>query len=262
MKRGLAGQGRGLVDLGFKLDETTLKQYTLNEKLGEASKILANYKLIMDKTKDAQGAWKNSLQEADNRIDIAKNKLKEMTTTLGIAVLPFFALGADIITNLVERFNSLDESTKNNIARLLFFGSVGLIITGVLGLIGAQLRTLTILSTPLYLKILGIALAFDLVYRIIALNISGFGRLMELVGHFLHLKGMEEFGKRWATFGMEQAKLGGIGAFFETAGIKGINLGTMFKTITEVGKTININATFKRSEEVAEMLGKQIDKVY
>jgi|GEM_PF-6886515 len=260
LRRGLAGQGRGLVDLGFKLNEAMLKQFEMNDKLSAAAKTMANYKLILQMTKDAQGAWSNSLNEADNRISIAHNKIKEMTTTIGIFLLPYFATAADYITSLVKKWEALDEATQGNIARLILFGSIGLTVVGVLTLIAGAIRAINLVATPLTLKIIALVLIFDGFYRILAMTALAMGKIAELAGRLLHQRDLIEKGTAMIRFGKEQMELGGVGAIMEQSGIKGMGLGQMVGMAVEAGKVINVNAIFTKTEELKEELGKMAEK--
>ena len=131
-----------LADLGLgdlRITDTVLRM------AGAEGELAANIQL-------ANRAWQenNALQnEADQRyattesqLQLAKNSVANMMTSLGGVLLPVIADGAEIVGNLADSFNSMDTATKKNIISIAGMAAAAGPLLKILG--GA----VTLLSGP------------------------------------------------------------------------------------------------------------------
>ncbi len=217
-------------------------------------------------------------KEFGDSITMLKSSIGALGRSITIGLLPVFSDIVERIQTLVNNFQALSPETKQTIGQFVMMVGAGLVVGGALSVVCAQIKLLTVLGSPLMLKILAIAAVFEIVYRSIALVITYFSKFIESVGELFHIKGMEEFGKKWASFGVEEAKKGGFAAIFESMGIEGVDIGSLMKgvigtikppetsptvkkTTTEVGKktTANIQMDFYKKDDFMQEMSKQFD---
>jgi len=91
----IAGESEPLKRLGIIVNETTTKQWALNnsliagnEQLSEAQKVIARYGVIMEATKEAQGDLARTLQSTTNRFRTFSSVAAKLGITLGQKLLP------------------------------------------------------------------------------------------------------------------------------------------------------------------------------
>lgn len=189
--------------------------------------------------------------------------LKTMAFEIGMSLLPTFEKWLAKGKELLQWFKELSPETKSSIARFVLIGSAALLFAGALAVVASIFKTLTVLGTPLALKIIAIGLAFDLVYRIVGLLQMGMGMLMQGLGKLLHIDAWEKLGHLMDLRGSLGIEEGGMGMAMRKAGMGEVSIGSLVKTMIgreEVGKTtkIDVNMEIKRAEEMLEMQRKEL----
>jgi len=207
--------------------------------------------------------------KATKKFDDMLTKFKESLAGLGRAIttslIPVFERWIEKGIEGVKNFQKLSPEVKGSIGKFLLFASAAMIVGGALAVVCSALKTMSILGSPLLLKIMAIVAAFDLVYRILSLVEAGIGKVLEGIGRFIRsvpvlgkiagaigrvfnipwmrdlAENLERVGTRLTKLGMAGARKGGIVTVFEEGfGIKGLSLGKIVKPlfgITERVKT-------------------------
>lgn len=95
LQAGISGEAEPLKRLGILVNETTAKQYALNqgwvkggEQLSEVGKVMARVGVIMEQTTKAQGDMERTMDSTTNVIRSLWAQLKLMAIILGSALLP------------------------------------------------------------------------------------------------------------------------------------------------------------------------------
>lgn len=193
--------------------------------------------------------------------------LKQLGFEIGMSLLPLFEKWIDRGKQIIQWFHDLSPQTKESIAKFALMGSAALILTGGLMMIAGALKAITILGSPLMVKILLIALAFDGVYRILSMLQMSLGIMLEGFGKLFKMKGLEAFGHQMDLLGGRGMEEGGMGMLLREGGLGELmpgGIGGLAKTMlgaSEVGKKteVNIKAAFIKSDEALEFLGKQLE---
>lgn len=105
---------------GMQLDALTIQQKALEMGLwngagaiDKQAKTLATSALLFDQAGDAVGDFQRTADSATNSQRILAAHLNDTKVVMGQALLPVFELGLNILTPLVEAFNSLDTGMQN-----------------------------------------------------------------------------------------------------------------------------------------------------
>ena len=95
IRSGIVGMSRPLKDLGILLDETTIKQYALNNGIGDGvreltqiEKVQARYGALMEQTTKSQGDMKRTLDSTTNVFRSIWGIVKELAIEIGKKLLP------------------------------------------------------------------------------------------------------------------------------------------------------------------------------
>lgn len=167
LQAGISGEIEPLKRLGIVINETTVKQWALNnglirhgQELTEVQKIQARYNLIMEQTKLAQGDWARTMEtSAAVKVKILKNRIQELSTEIGMGLLPLFTKFIDSAEGGVRWFSGLSDSTKSYITQLgLLFASLGpvnLVLGGILKSL-KNIRKFGIIGITITLTLIGI----------------------------------------------------------------------------------------------------------
>lgn len=140
----------------------------LNEKakvsldtLSEAEKVQLRYAYVMDATKNAQGDFANTSDQAANSMRIMKESAKEASAEFGMALLPVITPIIQKVTELIQWFGSLDESQKKTI---LTVAALIAAISPVAGIISAISTAISFLAAnPIVLLIAAIVALVTLI---------------------------------------------------------------------------------------------------
>jgi len=149
------GETESLKLLGIVMTEANLQAYALTkgfkgnfDTLTQGEKVLLRYNYVLDNTKNAQGDFIRTGGGAANQMRIFQESLKEVGSTFGAVLLPYFTKAITYINGLLKAFKGLDENTKKAI--LAMAGIVGVVapIMIVIGKVIELSKYLTYLVTP------------------------------------------------------------------------------------------------------------------
>ncbi len=97
LQAGITGEAEPLKRLGILVDETTVKMAAMRagiikqgEKMTQTQKVQARWLAITEQTKNAQGDLARTLDSPANKMRILQTRVEELTTKIGIALLPVF----------------------------------------------------------------------------------------------------------------------------------------------------------------------------
>lgn len=124
------GETESLKRLGVVMTETNLKAYALSKgmekqykDMSQAEKVTLRYNYVLEMTKNAQGDFARTREEAANSTRLLKGQIKELSIELGSSLLPTVKDLLAEAVKLAQNFNKLDEDTKKTIANILLFTS-------------------------------------------------------------------------------------------------------------------------------------------
>jgi hypothetical protein len=125
LTRAMLGEREALTELGVKVSEEDVKARLLADGfanlegrallLARAQTTLA---LVSEQSGDAMGDFARTSDSVANRARIAKAEINNLLVTFGNDFLPVVADALGHITDLVKRFNNLDEGTRKIITRV------------------------------------------------------------------------------------------------------------------------------------------------
>ena len=134
------GETESLKLLGIVMTEANLQAYALTkgfkgklDTLTQGEKVLLRYNYVLDKTKNAQGDFERTGGGAANQMRIFQESLKEVGSTFGDVLLPYFTKAITYINDLLKTFKGLDESTKKAI---LAMAGITIVIAPMMLVIG------------------------------------------------------------------------------------------------------------------------------
>lgn len=97
LQAGITGEAEPLKRLGILVDETTAKMTAMRhgiikqgEQMSQTQKVQARWLAITEQTKNAQGDLARTLDSPANKMRILQTRVEELTTKIGIALLPVF----------------------------------------------------------------------------------------------------------------------------------------------------------------------------
>lgn len=133
LRSGITGESEPLKAIGILVNETTVANYAyangiakVGTKLTESQKVLARYGVIMQQTKDAQGDLARTMDSPANKLRILKERVAEITTELGVRLLPVVSQILGWFLKLANAFAALPAPIQNTI----------LVLAGMLAIIG------------------------------------------------------------------------------------------------------------------------------
>jgi hypothetical protein len=143
LRAGLTGETEPLKALGVNLNAAMVEAkaldmglMTVGGTLDAAAKAQATYALVLDQTKTAQGDFARTSDGLANSTKIAKAEFENITAQIGTSLLP---IATDLMKSLIpilEWFNALDPSVKQNIV----------VIGGLIAAIGPAISIIGTLS--------------------------------------------------------------------------------------------------------------------
>ena len=119
LRAAITGETEPLKRLGIVVNETTIKQWALNngmirqgEVLDESQKIVARYNVIMERTALAQGDLGRTLDSPTNKLRILKSRVAETAVEFGMKMMPAFENLLKLVEKGVKWFGDLSDSSK------------------------------------------------------------------------------------------------------------------------------------------------------
>lgn len=145
LRAGIVGEVEPLRTLGVNLSAAAVEAKALEmglaataKELTEADKVTARYALILEQTTNAQGDFANTAEGLANATRIVQAQFNDAAAALGQSLLPAATQAAQILSNLLERFNNLDPATQAWIVKIaLVAAAVGPVLVAIGSLITA-----------------------------------------------------------------------------------------------------------------------------
>ena len=182
LTKALLGERESIKSLGIAITEADLKQFAADhglvwKELDRVAKANLTYQLALKQSSKAIGDFERTQDGFANQVRITKGELTDAAISLGEHLLPMAQKAIAVFRGLIERFNALSVSTKENIVKwglivaaigpaLIIFGKM---VVGVSGLIKlfAALRT-AVLATSGAFKALTVAMVKNPIGALIA----------------------------------------------------------------------------------------------
>lgn len=118
------GETESIKQLGVVMTEANLEAYALAngydklyKEMSQGEKVMLRFDYVMDSTKNATGDFARTSDSTANRLRILQESLKELAASFGEELLPVIQPILQNINDLIQKFSSLDEQTKQNIVR-------------------------------------------------------------------------------------------------------------------------------------------------
>jgi hypothetical protein len=109
------GETESLKMLGIVMTEANLQQFALTQgitkntqEMTQAEKVQLRYAYILENTKNAQGDFARTGGGAANQMRIFTERLKEISTQLGMILLPYFTKLITYVNGLVKGFQAMN----------------------------------------------------------------------------------------------------------------------------------------------------------
>lgn len=137
LKGVFTGETESLKELGVVMTETNLKEFAdglglVYDEMSQTEKVTLRYQYVLDKTKNAQGDYSRTSDEAANSLRTMKAEAENLGVAFGEELLPSITPLIQDATELIRKFGELDESTKQNIIQAgLFVAAIGPVTTVV-----------------------------------------------------------------------------------------------------------------------------------
>mgnify|MGYP003136417904 CR=1 FL=1 len=182
LTKALLGERESIKSLGIAITETDLKKFAAEhglvwKELDRVAKAQLTFDLALKQSSKAVGDFERTQDGFANQMRITKGELTDAAISLGEHLLPMAQKAIAVVRGLIEKFNALSVSTKENIVKwglivaaigpaLIIFGKM---VVGVSGLIKlfAALRT-AVLATSGAFKALTVAMVKNPIGALIA----------------------------------------------------------------------------------------------
>ncbi|MCR9066265.1 MAG: hypothetical protein NXI00_20000 [Cytophagales bacterium] len=146
LKSIFTGETESLKNLGVVMTQANLEAFALTnglnvkmDAMSEAEKVALRYAFVLDKTSNAQGDFARTGGGAANQTRIFQESMKEIGSSFGSIILPYFTKGITKVNELVQAFGALDAGVKENILMgAAFAAAIGPTLWGL-----AKIITLT-----------------------------------------------------------------------------------------------------------------------
>ena len=131
LKGVFTGETESIKELGVVMTETNLKEFAdglglVYDEMSQTEKVTLRYQYVLDKTKNSQGDYIRTSDEAANSLRTMKAEAENLAVAFGEEILPTITPLIQSATELIRKFGELDESTKELIVETgLFAATVG-----------------------------------------------------------------------------------------------------------------------------------------
>ncbi|WP_075824103.1 hypothetical protein [Clostridium perfringens] len=127
------GETEALKGLGIVMTQTNLQEFARSQgikkkiqDMTQAEQVQLRYNYVMAKTKDAQGDFARTSDQAANAGRTFKESTKELGATIGNNLLPIFTPWINKANEIIQKFSSMDSGTQKLIVNLgLFLIAIG-----------------------------------------------------------------------------------------------------------------------------------------
>ena len=182
LTKALLGERESLKSLDIAITETDLKDFAADhglvwKELDRVAKAQLTYQLALKQSQPAVGDFEKTQAGFANQVRITKGELTDAAVSLGEHLLPMAQKAIAVVRGLIDRFNALSVSTKENIVKwglivaaigpaLIIFGKLVVGVSALIKLFGA-LR-IAVLATSGAFKALTVAMVKNPIGAVIA----------------------------------------------------------------------------------------------
>lgn len=176
------GETESLKRLGVVMTEVNLETFALAQgiqkpidKMSQAEKVQLRYAYLMNVTKNAQGDFARTADGSANQMRMFQENLKELGTTIGAIILPFFTSFITKLNDLVKFFTNLNPKTQKFL--IILAGVVAVIgpLLIILGFIASAISSLIGLFVSLNVAMLPLLATIGLIIlAIVAIGVAVF----------------------------------------------------------------------------------------
>lgn len=183
LKSIFTGETESLKGLGVVMTEVNLQEFARQQgirktisRMTEQEKVMLRYQYVLSKTKNAQGDFSRTNQNAANQMRMLTENLKQVGMQLGQILVPAITKALQKVNDWLVRFQSLDKRTQKIIV------VVGLLTAAIPPLVialGTVATALSVLAAhPLVLTIMAIVAGFSMLYKWAQKIGEAFGRII------------------------------------------------------------------------------------
>jgi phage-related protein len=201
------GETESIKQLGYVMTQTNLEEYARSKGIKKSMKdmtqqeqVLLRYSYILDRSRNAQGDFARTSDNAANQMRIFKESTKELAATMGQNLLPIITPVIKDLNSMLKKFGNLSPTIQKNIliiggivaaiGPLIFIVSkVVLAFMAVSKAVAAAGGIMAILTNPVFLVIAAIAALIGIMIYAYKTN-DEFRNAMNNL-----FKAMQDFGK-------------------------------------------------------------------
>ena len=204
LKSIFTGETESLKGLGIVMTEVNLQEFARQQgirksisRMKEQEKVMLRYQYVLSKTKNAQGDFSRTNQNAANQMRMLTENLKQVGMQLGQILVPVITKVLQKVNEWLEKFQKLDKRTQRII---VVVGLLAAAIPPLVVALGTVATAFSILAAhPLVLTIMGIVAGFAILYKWAEMIGEAFGRIVAY----------------WDKIASAQGITGKLGAFWD-----------------------------------------------
>ena len=205
LKSIFTGETESLKELGVVMTEVNLQEFAKQQgirksisKMKEQEKVMLRYQYVLSKTKNAQGDFSRTNQNAANQMRMLTENLKQVGMQLGQVLVPAITKALQKVNDWLVRFQSLDTRTQRIIVVVGLFAAAIPPLVLALGTLATAFSVLA--AHPLVLTIMGIVAGFALLYKWAKMIGEAFGRIVAFWDKIAGAKGITgKIGAFWSA---------------------------------------------------------------
>lgn len=183
LKSIFTGETESLKELGVVMTEVNLQEYARQQgirktisRMTEQEKVMLRYQYVLSKTKNSQGDFARTNQNAANQMRMLTENLKQVGMQLGQILVPVITKALQKINEWLVKFQSLDKRTQKII---IVVGLLAAAIPPLVIALGTVAAAFSVIAAhPLVLTIMGIVAAFAMLYKWAQMIGEAFGRIV------------------------------------------------------------------------------------
>ena len=202
LKSIFTGETESLKNLGVVMTEVNLQEFARTQgirksisRMTEQQKVMLRYQYVLAKTKNAQGDFARTNQNAANQTRMLFENLKQVGTQLGQVLVPAITKALQKINDWLVRFQSLDTGTQRIIVVVSLLAAAIPPLVIALGTVATAFSVLA--AHPLVLTIMGIVTGFAMLYKWAQMIGEAFGRI---VAYWDKIAGAQGFAGKIGAF--------------------------------------------------------------
>ena len=203
LKSIFTGETESLKNLGVVMTEVNLQEFARQQgirktisRMTEQEKVMLRYQYVLSKTKNSQGDFARTNQNAANQMRMVGENIKQVGTQIGQILVPVITRVLQKINEWLVKFQSLDTRTQRIIVVVGLLAAAIPPLAIALGTLAVSFSVLA--AHPLALTIMGIVTGFVVLYKWAEKIGEAFGRIVAYWDKISNAKGiMGKMGAVW-----------------------------------------------------------------